>query len=117
MSVSLLLALLVVGFVLVGSGIILSYRRRPDGGERRAPPSAADPSELEAAAASEAIEDMVNRKLAEMPALADRRVDFGTAADGSLEIWVGDERYTSVDAIRDPRIRQAVRDAVEAFNR
>jgi len=117
MSERLLLAVLVVGLVFVAWGIILSYRRRPEGGERHVPPSAAGAAELEAAVVSEAIEDLVNRKLAEMPALAGRRVDFGTAADGSLEIWVGDERYASVDAIRDPRIRQAVRDAVEAFNR
>jgi hypothetical protein len=45
------------------------------------------------------------------------RVDFATAHDGSLEIWIGDDRYTSVDAIPDPRVRQAVADAVAAFNR
>jgi hypothetical protein len=49
--------------------------------------------------------------------LGSTQVDFGTAHDGSLEIWIGDQRYTSVEALPDPRIRQAVADAVAAFNR
>jgi hypothetical protein len=52
-----------------------------------------------------------------MPEMAGARVDFGTAADGSLEIWVGEERYASVDQVRDPRIRQAIQDAVAAYNK
>ena len=45
------------------------------------------------------------------------RVDFGTAHDGSLEIWVGEDRYTSVDSIPDERVRRAVAEAVASFNR
>jgi hypothetical protein len=75
-----------------------------------------DPSERQASATSEAIEKLVNDALVKA-GLGGTQVDFGTAHDGSLEIWIGDQRYTSVEALPDPRIRQAVADAVAAFNR
>lgn len=113
--------LIVLAVTLIGAGLILAWRRasiRP----AATPPriegdSPGDGSELVAAPSSEAIEDLVNQRLAAVPGLSGTRVDFGTAADGSLEIWVGDERHLSVDEIRDPRIRQAVRDAVAAYNK
>ncbi len=73
--------------------------------------------EHQAAAASEAIEELVNLKLSKIPELAGTRIDFGSAADGSLEMWIGDQRYTAVDEIPDPRIQQAVREAVASFNK
>jgi hypothetical protein len=73
--------------------------------------------DLPSAPASEAIEDLVKKRLARIPGLANTRVDFATAPDGSLSIWIGSDRYASVDEIRDPRIREAVREAVAAFNR
>jgi hypothetical protein len=78
-----------------------------------APP--ADRAERDASAASEAIEKLANEALARAGPPA-KKVDFATAHDGSLEIWVGDERYTSVESIPDPVIRKAVADAVTAFN-
>jgi hypothetical protein len=119
MSTAVFLVVVSLGFTLVLIGAALAWRRtavRPAAGApaRRATKS---PEPLEAAPASEAIEEMVNRRLAEMPEMAGARVDFGTAADGSLEIWVGEERYASVDQVRDPRIRQAIQDAVAAYNK
>jgi len=75
-----------------------------------------DEGEEQASPISEQIEGMVQIRLAEYPDLAGQVVDFGTAADGSLEIWIADKRYTSVDDIPDVRVRDAISEAVEAFN-
>ncbi len=78
---------------------------RLEAGERKASPIA------------EAIEERVKAILAGKGEAALVGVDFGTASDGSLEIWVGKERYTKVDEIPDERLRDAIRQAVEEFNR
>ncbi|HET7012200.1 MAG TPA: hypothetical protein VFI11_15600 [Anaerolineales bacterium] len=78
--------------------------------------SLSKPNEWEASAPSEAIEELVNQALVRA-GMGNTRVDFATAHDGSLDIWVGDERYRSVDEIPDARIRQAISEAVAAFNR
>ena len=75
-----------------------------------------DRAERDASAASEMIEKLVNEGLA-AAGLPAKKVDFATAHDGSLEIWIGDDRYTSVEAIPDPAIRQAVANAVATFNK
>ena len=79
-----------------------------------------DPSsesdELQAAPASELIEDIVKQKLQEHPALRDVVVDFGATMDGSLEIWIDSERYLNVGDIPDKLIREAIAEAVEDFN-
>ncbi len=72
--------------------------------------------EEQASPISEQIEGMVQIRLAEYPDLAGQVIDFGTAADGSLEIWIADKRYTSVDDIPDARVRGAISEAVDAFN-
>lgn len=72
--------------------------------------------EEQASLISEQVEGMVRKRLAEYPDLAGQVVDFGTAADGSLEIWIADKRYTNVDDIPDARVRDAISEAVEAFN-
>lgn len=116
--------LVLLGLVGLGLGLIaiwLLVSRR--GAVREAVPrpeamkSLGREGERLASASSEAVEELVNRKLGGIPGLADIRVDFGTAADGSLEIWVGWERYASVEEIPDARIRDAVREAVSAYNR
>ena len=121
MTTTVLVVLIALGVILIGAGLILAWRRASvraaAAAPRREGQAAGTGAEFVAAPASEAIEDMVNQRLADMPGLAATRVDFGTAADGSLEIWVGEERYLSVDEIRDPRIRQAVQDAVAAYNK
>ena len=122
MSDTVKVVLVVLGVALIAAGLLLTWRRssvrpavRVASPDRERPSSIGD--ELQAAPISEAVEDLVNQRLASLPGLAGTRVDFGTAADGSLEIWIGDQRYTSVDEIRDRRIRQAVADAVASYNK
>jgi hypothetical protein len=73
-------------------------------------------AERQASASSEAIEEQVNQILSKA-GVTGIHVDFGTAHDGSLEIWLGDDRYLSVDSIPDERVRRAVAEAVAAYNR
>jgi len=82
----------------------------------RLPQADAREGERLAAASSEAIEELANQALAKA-GVTGLRVDFGTAHDGSLEIWIGEDRYTSVDSIPDERVRRAVSEAVASFNR
>jgi hypothetical protein len=116
--------LVLVGLVGLGLGLIaiwLVISRRGAVREAAPQPGAKKPlgreGERLASASSEAIEEIVNQRLAGIPGLAETRVDFGTAADGSLEIWIGWERYASVEEIPDARIRDAVREAVSTYNR
>jgi hypothetical protein len=66
---------------------------------------------------SEQIEEMVKGRLAQYPDLADTVLDFGTVADGTIDIWVNKKQYDNVDDIPDERIRTAIKEAVEEFNR
>jgi hypothetical protein len=121
MSITVTVVLVVLGVALICAGLLLAWRRSAVQPAARVPVSKAEPpgvtqGEFQAAPASEAIEELVNQRLASFPELAGTRVDFGTAADGSLEIWVGDQQYSSIDDIRDRRIRQAVQEAVASFN-
>jgi hypothetical protein len=73
--------------------------------------------EYRASLIGEQIEEMVRERLAKDPATEKVAFDFGTAEDGSLEIWIAGKRYVSVAEIPDERIRAAVEQAVEEFNR
>jgi hypothetical protein len=73
--------------------------------------------ERRASIVSEQIEEAVRTRMARDPSLAHRRIDFATAADGGLEIWLDEVAYKSVSEIPDPRVRQIVEDAVAGFNR
>jgi hypothetical protein len=76
-----------------------------------------DPGEFKASLIGEQIEEMVRERLAKDPALSGVSLDFATAVDGSLEIWVDGDRYTSVEDIPDEGIRKAVAESVDEFNR
>jgi hypothetical protein len=76
-----------------------------------------DPGEQEASIISEQIEGMVRRTLLAHPDLADIQLDFATAADETLHIWVNGQEYSAVENIPDARIQGAVREAVAHFNR
>lgn len=76
-----------------------------------------DQGEYQASLVGEQIEEMVRERLARDPATEGVTFDFGTAVDGSLEIWVDGERFEDVADISDERIRMAVEEAVEEFNR
>ena len=74
-----------------------------------------DPDEFRASPISEQIEGMVRLRLQSYPDLCQVDLDFGTAMDGSLDIWVDGERYQAVEDIPDARIRKAIADSVNAF--
>jgi hypothetical protein len=122
LSTLLLIGLVVALFILFAVlGAVRSARTLPSSAQRptrssQAAPSGSPAGERLASASSEAIEELANQALAKA-GVTGVRVDFATAHDGSLEIWIGDDRYASVEAIPDPRVRQAVADAVTAFNR
>jgi hypothetical protein len=100
--------------------LVARARRVSEGQNAQAPgfrsvaKSRLEEEEAEASGVAEEIEELANRELSAYP---DVRVDFGTAPDGGLEIWVGPDRYGSVDEIADARVREAVVRAVAKFNR
>jgi hypothetical protein len=65
----------------------------------------------------EQIEEMVRERLKSYPDLENVSMDFGSGVDGSLQVWLDSVRYDRIQDIPDERIRQAVADAVEEFNR
>ena len=73
--------------------------------------------EFVASSVGEEIEELVRQNLTAHPDLADTNIDFGTAADGSLQIWLGDQCYQAVEEIPDERVREAIKQAVTDFNR
>ncbi len=83
-----------------GEGVTLYDR---DAGEKLAAPFA------------EQIEDIVHDRIAKDPTLAHYAVDFGTAPDGTLEIWVDGERYIDVANVPNPQLREVIRQATESW--
>ena len=75
-----------------------------------------EPDEQVASPVSEQIEEMVKKRLASYPGLADVKLDFATGSDESLVVWVNDQSYSDIDQIPDERIRSAISEAVETFN-
>ena len=125
-SVVLVLVVLVLAMVLLlVLWAVLVRRRTAEIEESEVPPESLDAvseakyeaSEQEASLVSEQIEEMVKSRLAAYPDLADVKLDFATAPDESLQIWVNDQSYSDVNQIPDERIRSAIAEAVEAFNR
>lgn len=76
-----------------------------------------EPDEQPASLISEQIEEMVRAELAQHPDLSGVSLDFGTADDGSLEIWFQGDRYPDPSQLPDERVRGAIQRAVERFNR
>ena len=75
-----------------------------DGGERIAAPFA------------EQIEDILRAKLDSDP-FNKFSIDFGSAKDGSLEIWVNGKMYASVDDIPDAGLKIAFHEAVKKWDK
>jgi hypothetical protein len=73
--------------------------------------------ERQASAPAEMLQSIVRREMASDPAFAARSVDFGTAPDGSLRIWLDGQSYAGVDQIPDARLRDLIARAAEEFNR
>jgi hypothetical protein len=85
-------------------------RPRPESGSQAQ-------AERQASAAAEALQVIVRRRMAADPAFAGQSLDFGTAADGSLEIWLGENSFAGVDHVPDPRLRELIAQAADEFNR
>ncbi len=121
-----LLAALLIGIVILAVIWAIVVRRKTaqvESGE--GPPESLsavseakiEADELPASLVGEQIEEMVKQRLASYPDLADVKLDFATGSDESLVIWVNDQSYTDMDQIPDDRIRAAISEAVETFNR
>jgi len=118
----------ILGIFCVGIVLLLGIRKASGLRARSSEPSSLErleplhpdahleKGEEQASPISEQIEEMVRKRLADYPDLAEQVVDFGTAEDGSLEIWIADKRYASVDDIPDARVRDAISEAVKDFN-
>jgi len=106
---------------------VVAYRRLRAGGQSLPGWAAKAPSnpgresgergERQASAAAEVLESIIQRRMAAEPALAGQRLDFGTAPDGSLEIWWNGQAYTGVDQVPDARVRDLIALATDEFNK
>lgn len=123
-----LVLLVLVGLIVIIAVLLALWRmnvRRQIDGLPGTPPAGMnavnqatiEPGEQEASLVSEQIESMVQAELAAYPDLADARLDFGTGPDGSLVIWYEGKKYVGVGEVPEPRLRQAIERAVEAFNK
>ena len=75
-----------------------------------------DAGERLAAPFAEQIEDILRAKLDSDP-FNKFEIDFGTGADGSLEIWVNGKMYASVDEIPDAGLKQAFHESVAKWEK
>lgn len=75
-----------------------------------------DEGEKLASPFAEQIEDVLRAKAASDPYLESFDLDFGTAADGSLEIWVNGEKYEGVANLPDEQLKQMLLHAVKEWN-
>lgn len=75
-----------------------------------------DAGEKLAAPFAEQIEDILKNLMASDPQLSGHTVDFGTAADGGLEVWVDGKSYREVKDIPEEPIRAAIQKAIEIYN-
>ena len=73
--------------------------------------------ERRASAPAELMQAIVRREMASDPAFAGRSIDFGTAPDGSLDLWLDGQSYPGVEQIPDVRLRELIARAAEEFNR
>lgn len=116
------LSLLVAVLLVTGTNRL--RRIRPSAGSLQsggaAAPSGPRPAgavDRQASAAAEMLETIIQRRMAADPAFRGQGIDFGSSADGSLEIWWKDQAYTSVDQLPDVRLRELIAQAIEEFNR
>lgn len=75
-----------------------------------------DEGEQLAAPFAEQIEDVLRAKIAKDPYLKSFEIDFGTATDGGLEVWVNGTKYDGVANVPDERLKQALLEAVKDWN-
>ena len=73
-----------------------------------------DADEKIAAPFAEQIEDILRAKLDSDP-FNKFKIDLGTSEDGTLEIWVNETKYASVNDLPDEELKQAFLDAVKKW--
>lgn len=75
-----------------------------------------DEGEKVAAPFAEQIEDILRAKAENDPYLRSFAIDFGTAPDGSLEIWVNGTRYDGVASLPDEKLKETLLQVVKDWN-
>jgi hypothetical protein len=75
-----------------------------------------DEGEKLAAPFAEQIEDILRAKAEKDPYLKQFDIDFGTAPDGGLEIYVNGVKYDGVANLPDEQLKQAFLDSVREWN-
>jgi hypothetical protein len=75
-----------------------------------------DEGEKIAAPFAEQIEDVLRARVASDPYLKSFEIDFGTGADGGLEIWVNGEKYDGVANLPDEQLKQTLLQVVKEWN-
>ena len=75
-----------------------------------------DEGEKLAAPFAEQIEDMLKAKALSDPYLRSFNLDFGTGADGGLEIWVNGDKFDGVANLPDEQLKQALLQVVKEWN-
>ena len=112
---------LAVAFLLLVWSVLIRRRIRegvsPPASFKAVANAKLEEGEKAAALVSEQIEEMVKGTLAAHEDLSELDLDFATASDGTLEIWVDGTKYETPESIPDERIREAISSAVRAFNR
>jgi len=113
--IALVLSLLAALLIVTGYNRIRGRRvpSREPGRSRQADHA----GERMASAPAELMQAIVRREMASDPVFAGRSIDFGTAPDGSLEIWVDGQSYAGVDQIPDGHLREMIARAAAEFNR
>lgn len=76
-----------------------------------------DSGEKLAAPFAEQIEDIVLNLMESDPQLKKHKLDFGTASDGGLEVWVDGKSYREIKDIPEEPIRAAIQKAIEIYNK
>jgi hypothetical protein len=122
-EMALVIFVAVIFVALLGVAAFARVTRRAASGPKPAPESEQWVAEAKikageraSALVSEEVEELARAKLVVYPDLASTQLDFATAADGSLEIWVDGTQYHSIDEVPDDRLRQAIQAAVQEWN-
>lgn len=76
-----------------------------------------DSGEKLAAPFAEQIEDILQNLMESDPQLKKFKVDFGTAPDGGLEVWVDGKPYREIKDIPEEAIRAAIQKAVDIYSK
>ncbi len=75
-----------------------------------------DEGEKVAAPFAEQIEDILRAKAENDPYLKSLDIDFGTAEDGGLEIWVNETKYDGVASLPDEKLKETLLQVVKDWN-